>query len=152
MSGINHAGVLVPRYTGKGPQVPVVYLVDADSAAITTHCAITFTDATAGYVKKVDASGERVIGFAMQDVASPSADGEASVLVDISTLSLYEMAPDTGTLTYAELGDSCDIGADGISINRDASATDDLQIVSIDVATNTAYVRRLDVGIPGVVA
>ena len=151
MSGVNHLGKPVPRFAQIGTRVPVVMRVDADSADITVGCAITTADATAGYVKKVDASGERVLGFAMQAVSSPAADGEATVLVDISTQTLYEMAPDSGTLTLAELYDSCDIGADGISINRDASSTDDLQIVSIDLETNTAYVRRLDVGIPGVV-
>ena len=138
-----------------GPIVAVRYLVDSSSAAITAGCAITTTGMTAGYVGRADGSGDRVIGWAMQDVATPSADGGASVLVDISTESIYELPPDTGTLTLAELLDSCDIGADGLSVNRDASSTDDVQIVSIDTEKNTALVRRLNVGsvagVPGVV-
>ena len=133
-----------------GRRMPVRYLVDASSEDIKTGNAITVTGMSAGYVGRADGSGDRVIGFAMEDVDSPSADGEASVLVDVSTESIYEVPPDSGTLTTAELLDSCDIGADGFSIDRDASVTDDIQILSIDTNLNTALIKRLDVGIPGV--
>lgn len=145
---IDHGGL--PYGLAYGTPVPVRMLVDSSSADIAVGNAITTTGMTAGYVGRADGSGDRVVGWAMEDVTSPSADGDVSVLVDISLHTLYHLPPDEGTLTLAEFMDSCDIGADGFSINRDASATDDIQIVSIDTVTNTALVRRLDVGIPGV--
>jgi len=147
---INHKGAPYGFRGDARHRVAVRMLVDSGSAAITANDAITLTGATAGYVQKVTASADRVIGFAMETVASPSADGDLSVLVDISTLSTYEFPPDTGTLTLAEFMDSCDMGADAVTINRDSSGVDGIHIISIDLTLNTALIKMLDVGIPGV--
>jgi hypothetical protein len=36
---------------------------------------------------------------------------------------------------------TCDVGADGLTINRDGSTTDDIEIIEVDTDANVAYVR-----------
>jgi len=116
--------------------------LDSTSADIGADAiAITDSGATTAFVKEVDGSGERVIGFSVNKVDSPSADGGASVNVDVSYASVYEFPPDAGTVTVDLVGKTCDIGADGKSINIDASADDSIQIVDVDTVANTCFVR-----------
>lgn len=126
-----------------GTQRGVLMLMDSTSANLAVGTAVTLSGGTAGYIKEVDASGEKVEGFTMQAVDSPSADGEAAVLVDVSNETIYEAPPDTGTATQAQVHTNVDCGADGVSVNVDASAGEaDLKIVDLDTTANTVYVRR----------
>lgn len=91
-----------------------------------------------GYVIKA-VSGANVIGVAFepQDSASGT-DGETSVLVDISPLSIYRFTA-TG-ITQAMLGKLCDVaGAQAIDVT--ASADDCIKIVGVDVAGALALVQ-----------
>jgi len=114
--------------------------LDADSADITVGMAITSAGATSGYYKEVDASGEVVVGIAAEKVTSPTADGGATVLVDVSEYSLYRVNPDTGTATTALRFSTADIGADGKSVNIDASATDNVKIHDVRTSDNSLLV------------
>ncbi|MEL6347730.1 MAG: hypothetical protein AAFV53_31785 [Myxococcota bacterium] len=135
----------------RGNRRVVAYPLDADAADIAKSTAITKADATAGYFKEVDAAGERVSGFATASVLSGAADGDKEVLVDISNESVYEFPPDAGTVSLALIGSTCDIGADGRTIDIDGSADDSLMIVDVNLTRNTVYVRLRDaVKAPGV--
>ncbi len=120
------------------------YPLDKDSADITVGMALTHSGATSGYLKEVDASGEAVVGIAASEVVvTGSADGDHYVMVDTSLTSVYEVGPDAGSVTQALLSKTCDVGADGKTLNIDASATDDLQIVQVDLTNNKMLCRLL---------
>ena len=125
----------------RGQQQIVSVPLDSNTADIAIHDAITSSGATSGYFKEVDAAGEPVFGFATGSVLSPSSDGDAEVLVDISNESIYEFPADAGTVTSALIGKSCDIGADGRSIDINGSADDSLMIVNVSTSRNTCYVQ-----------
>ena len=125
----------------KGERKIVKCLLDSTSAAILVGDAITITNATAGYFKEVDASGEAITGIATSESASPAADGDLFVMVDISPLSMYEVPPDAGSVTQALAGRTADCGADARSVDIDASATDDIVIAEVDVDANTMLIR-----------
>lgn len=110
-----------------GPRVLVEMPLDSTSAAITAGDIITTTDASAGYVKEADATGEAWVGVAVSSSASPSADGDLSILVDISELSIYEYPADSGTPAAADANFTCDIGGTR-SINFDATAVDNVRL------------------------
>jgi hypothetical protein len=137
---------MLPYGYRKGVRQPVMLPLDSTSAAIAASPGIAITDsgATSTFFKEVDGSGERVVGFAMTAVASPAADGDLSVQVDISTASVYEFPPDAGTVDYSLVGKTCDIGADGVTINIDATADDSIRIVDVDVVNNTCFVQLRD--------
>ena len=122
------------RLLGKRP-------LDSTSADISDGRAITTAGATSGYFKEVDGAAEAVSGISVQTVASPSADGGADVLVDISPDSVYEVAPDSGTAAITNVGKTCDVGADGLTIDHDGSTTDDILIVGVDLDANTYLVQ-----------
>ncbi|MCP4069856.1 MAG: hypothetical protein GY741_16410 [Phycisphaeraceae bacterium] len=122
-----------------GNRVIVKKLLDSDSAAITAGDIITTSDATAGYVKEADATGELFAGVAVTSASSPSADGGAFVLVDVSQESVYEYPADSGTPAAADAGFTCDIAA-ARSINFDASATDNVKIHRVDTDASTLFV------------
>ncbi len=125
----------------KGDRQIMKLPLDSTSADITPGLAITLSGGTAGYHKEVDASGEAVVGISVNTVASPSADGGAFVHCDVSPDSIYEVGPDAGSVTAALAGLTADCGADGASVNIDASATDDILIVEADATNNKMLVR-----------
>lgn len=125
----------------KGERVLVKCLLDSTSAAIVVGDAITISGATAGYFKEVDAGSEAVTGIAASDSASPSADGDLFVMVDISPQSVYRVGPAAGSVTQALAGRAADVGADARSVDIAASATDDIIILEADVTGNTLLVR-----------
>ena len=134
----------------RGAQLFVELPLDSTSAAITADAtAITDTDATAGFFKEVDAAAERLVGWSASKVSSPSTDGDLSVKVDISAASVYEFPPDAGTVTYDLVGKTCDIGANGQSIDINGSTSDDVRIVDVDTTANTCFVQLL-AGVDGV--
>lgn len=134
----------------KGRQELERYPLDSSTDAITVGMAITSTGATAGYFQNVDGSGDQVEGFAVDRASVPSSDGLTYVTVDISYDTTYEAPPDAGTVTTALIGKTMDVGADGLSVNIDASATDDLICVQVDTVANTLFVKRNKAAAPGV--
>ncbi|KKK62710.1 hypothetical protein LCGC14_3001610 [marine sediment metagenome] len=109
------------------------YSVDADTADIKT--ADFLIEATAGFVK-VAAAGDTPLGVAMQDVDSPSADGDVDILVDISPHTTYEYPPDAGSVTQALVGRTMDVGG-AQTIDIDASTDDVIRCVGVDTIANT---------------
>tara|TARA_R100000458_G_scaffold59132_1_gene68836 strand:+ start:184 stop:612 length:429 start_codon:yes stop_codon:yes gene_type:complete len=124
-----------------GPRILIELPLDADTDDITPGMAITTTGATEGYFQNVDGNGDNVYGIAVNKVSSPSADGGANVLVDVSQTSVYEVPPDTGTAAVTINQNTCDVGADGKSVKIDGSSTDDIVILYVDTNTNTCFVR-----------
>lgn len=119
----------------EGKRIPVVARVDSTSSDISVGDHLIY--ATAGYVK-VAAAGEIAVGISMQNVTVPSADGGASVLMDVSEQSIYEAPPDAGTVTAAIEGLTCDYGGSR-TINIDASANDNILIRRVDTTANTCF-------------
>jgi hypothetical protein len=134
----------------KGDRMLIPVPLDSVSAATVVGLAITASGATVGYFKEVDAVNEAVVGIAVEIVASPSTDGGASVLIDISESSVYLVAPDAGSVTAALAMSTADVGANGLSVDINGSTTDDIEILTVDVAANTMLVR-LKRALPGVV-
>ena len=131
----------------RGARVAVSFPIDSTSADISVGDLIYVT---AGYAFQA-AAGDRPIGVAMQTVNNPAADGEAYVLVDVSSETVYEYPPDTGTVTAALVGKSMDVGG-ARSIDIDASADDCVFCVGVDVSRNTLLVQlNTKLGFVGVV-
>lgn len=123
----------------RGPQVLVSMPVDSSSADIAVGDFVSL--ATAGYIQQASA-GELPVGVAMDAVASPSADGDVSILVDVSPSSVFEFAPDAGTVTQALVGVTMDVGG-ARTVNIDASADDCLVCVGVDTDNNKLSVMRI---------
>lgn len=119
----------------EGVRRPVKKALDSTTAAIVVGDVLTV--ATTGYLKRA-AAGETIYGVAMQASAAPAADGDLSILVDISEDSVYEYPPDAGSVTQTLVGQTCDLGGPQ-SLNIDASAVDNVKIVRVDTVKNTAY-------------
>jgi len=134
-----------------GERLLVRVPLDSTSANIEVGDAITSSGATAGYYKEVDASGEPTIGIAMEKVTSPAVDGEATVLVNISQNAYYRVNPDAGTVSSALRFKTADIGADGRTVNIDASATDNVKMHDYRTADNTILVSIIVDAYTGVV-
>lgn len=127
-------------------RVPLV----STSANIEVGDAITVS-ATPGYYKEVGASGSSTIGIAMEKVSSPAVDGEATVLVNISENAYYRVNPDAGTVSSALRFKTADIGADGRTVDIDASATDNVKIHDYRTADNSLLVSLIVAAYTGVV-
>ena len=134
-----------------GERIPVVLPLDSSSTAILVNDPLTV--ATAGYYKKA-ASGDVVYAVAMQQVDTadlPASDGLASILADVSPLSVYRYPVKSGgTLVVGMRGKTCDFGGSQ-SIDVTASTNDDIHIVAADTVNNAALVRFLIPAIGGVV-
>ena len=115
--------------------------LDSTSAAIVVGDMITVADATTGFFKEVDTAAEAVYGVATTASASPSADGGATVMVDVSPNSTYECSPDAGTVTEALVGKSMDCGADAKTADINGSTTDDLVCRQVDIPNNRLWVQ-----------
>ena len=70
----------------EGPRMLVSLPVDSSTADITAGDILAW--GTAGYVQQAAAGANIVAGIAAETVASPSADGDVSILVDVSELSM----------------------------------------------------------------
>lgn len=117
----------------KGDPVRVSLLVDSSSSDIVAGDFLS--EATQGYVKQASA-GDLPIGIAYSSVASPSSDGGATVIAELSTNCVYTYPPDAGTVTQALVGRTMDIGGPQ-SINIDASTDDCVVCVGVDTDANT---------------
>jgi hypothetical protein len=126
-----------------GPTQYEPFKLDADTDAITVGMAITTTGATSGYVQNVDGSGDAMVGVAVDRASSPAADGDFSVLVSIGSDTVYKTIPDAGTVSQSLVWKTMDVGADGLSVNIDASVTDDLLCVAVDIPQNVLFVKIL---------
>ncbi len=131
--------------SGAGQRVIRPVPVDASTADITIHDAITSTGYTAGYFGTCTGNGDRVIGFATGSVLSPAADGDSNVMVDFSSSSLYEFPLESGTVTNALIGKTCDIAASGRALDVTTPADNSLMITDINTDRNTCYVRLRDI-------
>lgn len=123
-----------------GMQLPVTYGVDS-SVATVLRPGDHVKWATAGYVT-VAGAGDNPIGVVMSVATPGSADGDATVLVDVSEWSVYEYPVSAGTVSAAVLGLTCDLGG-ARSIDITASADDNIKIVQVDTVNATVFVRHL---------
>ena len=119
----------------RGPRVLVTFPVDSTSSAITVGDAVIITS---GFALRA-AAGDIPHGVATAAATVPAADGETSVTIDVSPLSVYEYPPDAGTVTQALVGTKMDLGGPR-SINIDASTDDCVQVVGVDTDANTLLV------------
>ena len=125
----------------KGTRQLVKLPLDSTSADIEVGDAITAAGATSGYFKEVDAAAEAVVAIACSKVSSPTADGGAFVLADVSRESVYEVVPDAGTVTQALAMKTADVGANARSVDINGSTTDDIEILEVDTVNNKMLVR-----------
>ena len=125
----------------KGTRQLVKLPLDSTSADIEVGDAITAAGATSGYFKEVDAAAEAVVAIAYSKVSSPTADGGAFVLADVSGESVYEVVPDAGTVTQALAMKTADVGANARSVDINGSTTDDIEILEVDTVNNKMLVR-----------
>jgi hypothetical protein len=120
-----------------GPRQLINMQLDGATAAVVAGDFMVM--GTAGYAQ-VAAAGELPIGIAAGDQVSPTADGDLSVLIDISPDSVYEYPPDAGTVTQGLVMTTMDIGG-AQSINIDASLDDIITVVKVDLLANTLFVK-----------
>lgn len=123
-----------------GPRLLVSYGVDSSvTTALTNGDHVKWS--TAGYVT-VCAAGDNPIGVCAGDVTPGAADGDVSVMVDISEWSVFEYPVSAGTVAVAQLGLTCDLGG-ARSIDITASADDNIKVVAVNTAAATVFVRHL---------
>ena len=113
--------------------------VDSSSADISQGDFVSL--ATAGYIKQVVA-GDLPYGVAQDSVSSPSADGDVSILVDVSCETIYRRDPDAGSVTQDLVGTTMDVGG-AQSVNIDASDDDCIVCVGVDTDNNKLLVSRV---------
>ena len=87
----------------------------------------------------------------MEKVTSPSSDGGASVLVNVSEQAYYRVNVGAGTLAETMKLKSCDITATGDSISVSASGTDNVLIHDVDIDDNSCIVSLIMATYGGVV-
>lgn len=134
-----------------GDRVLVRLPLDSTSADIEVGDAITASGATANYYKEVDATSESTVGVAVEKVTSPTTDGGATVLVNVSEQAYYRVNVGTGTLAETMKLKSCDIAATGDAIDVTASTTDNVLIHDVDVDDNSCIVSLIMATYGGVV-
>lgn len=120
-----------------GERRPVPWPVDSSTADIKVGDLMVMD--TAGYCAQAAADANILIGVAMEEVDSPSADGDVTCLIDMSDQSVYYMPPDAGSVTAGLAGLTCDVGGPQ-SIKIAASTDDVIHILRADVTNNALYV------------
>ena len=120
-----------------GTRMLVKLPVDSATSDITAGDILTW--GSPGYVQQAAAGSNTVAGVAFDSVASPSSDGDVSILVDISESSVYAYPPDSGTVTLALAGTTMDLGG-ARSIDIDASTDGVVRVVGTDVDNNLVFV------------
>ena len=132
----------------KGRRLTVKASVDGSTSAISVGDILTW--GTAGFVQQAAAGDDVIAGVAMAEVASPTSDGDVTILMDVSEESIYEYPADAGSVSAGLAGTTMDIGGPQ-SINIDASADDDCPCVEVDTVANTVFVCfRTKLGYAGV--
>ena len=127
----------IPYGYAWGERRPVPWPVDSTTADINVGDLMVI--ATAGYCAQAAAGANIVIGVAMEEVDSPSADGDATCLIDMSDQSVYVFPPDAGSVSAGLAGLTADVGGPQ-SIDIDASTDDNIHILRADVTNNLVYV------------
>lgn len=123
-----------------GQRLPVKLPVDS-SSTVPIEVGDMLALATAGYVKQA-AAGDKIVGVAMSRLeTAPAADGESSVLVDISEQSVYAY-PGSTTVSQGKLMLTCDVGG-ARAIDETASSDDCIRIVGVDAANNLYLVQPI---------
>lgn len=122
-----------------GPQVLVTVPVAAASADIKRGDMITIAS---GYAAQASA-GDAIFGFTPDEVASPTANGDVSIVVDISRSSVYRYPIDASTVAQTNLTNAAaaDVGGPQ-SVDVTSTSNNDLKIVAVETATNTFLVTR----------
>ena len=136
--------VLSFEFRGKPEDRQIILMpLDKDSAEIIPGSLVTTAGATAGYVQRVDANSEVVVGVALDPVSDfGAADGDKSVLVDVSRDSIYEVNPSTGSVGVANRFQKFDAAANGKTVLFGATATNgDIECVQVDTVRGTLLVR-----------
>lgn len=111
--------------------------LDSSTSAIVAGDILTL--ATAGYLKRA-AAGDTPYGVSVEDAAAPAADGDTSILVDVSTLSLYEYPADAGSVTQALASTWLDVGGPQ-SIDIDATTDKVFWVETVNTTANTVTGR-----------
>ena len=123
----------------RGERIPVRVRVDSSTSDISVGDLLVWD--TAGYAAQA-AAGDIPFGVAMQAVDSPSADGNVSILADVSPHSIYRYPPDTGSVTVGLIGKTCDVGGPQ-SLDIDASTDDCVRILDVDTDEGTVLCQIL---------
>jgi hypothetical protein len=131
-----------------GDRVLVRLPLAAASADIEVGDAIK---ATGNYYRDVNTLADSTVGIAMEKVTSPSSDGAATVLVNVSEQAYYRVNVGAGTLAETMKLKSCDITATGDSISVSASGTDNVLIHDVDIDDNSCIVSLIMATYGGVV-
>lgn len=120
-----------------GPSRTAYYPVDSTSDDIAAGDLLAW--ATAGFVKKA-AAGELPCGASYDDAAAPAADGDVSVLVEVSDQAVFAYPPDAGSAARGLVGKTMDLGG-AQAIDIDASADDCVICEDVDPDRGLLYVR-----------
>ena len=121
-----------------GPQVLVTVPVDSTTSDIKRGDLITLDG---GYAKQASA-GDAVFGFSVDEAASPSADGDVSISVDVSKSSVYRYPIDTGSVAQSNLTEAAAADAGGAqSVDVTSPSNNDLRIVAVESDTDTFLVQ-----------
>jgi len=107
--------------------------------------------ASGNYYRDVNTLSDATVGIAVEKVTSPTSDGGATVLVNVSEQAYYRVNVGAGTLATTMQLKSCDIAASGDAISVSASATDNVLIHDVDVDDNSCIVSLIMATYAGVV-
>lgn len=121
----------------RGERLLVTLPVDSSSADIKIGDFLSL--GTAGYVKQA-AAGDEPYAVACTAVTAPSADGGATVVADISQMSIYAVPPDSGTVSADLLFKLVDVGGPQAA-DIDAGTDGSLLVVGVDAAANLVHVQ-----------
>ena len=124
----------------RGPRELVRYGLISTTADIVEGDMVKVSG-TAPFITACAAGDGAFLGFAAEGAASPSGNGDTSVLVDVSYQSVYAYPPDSGSIAAAQKGLTVDIGGTR-SIDINASTDDVLMIKDVDVAANLVFVSK----------
>ena len=133
-----------------GDRVLVRLPLASSSADIEVGDAIRLKAATT-YYQDVDTLSDATVGIAVEKVTSPTSDGGATVLVNVSEQAYYRVNVGAGTLAETMKLKSCDIAATGDAISVSASTTDNVLIHDVDVDDNSCIVSLIMASYGGVV-
>ena len=107
--------------------------------------------AAGNYYRDVNTLSDSTVGVAVEKVTSPTSDGGATVLVNVSEQAYYRVNVGAGTLASTMQLKSCDIAASGDAISVSASTTDNVLIHDVDVDDNSCIVSLIMATYGGVV-
>lgn len=95
-------------------------------------------DEAGQYITTCEA-GDTPCGVALDNSNQPTSDAGNKILVETSTMALFEYPADTGTITAALIGKTMDVGG-AQSINIDTSAQDCIYVTNVRLTESTKTV------------